>query len=143
MVADGLRVFDHRAVILADAQTPRRRLLVGHGYRAEIGGPARAVPRIKRVVHLAREVVDAEAIEPAGVRAPEQVEAAALVGGEVRVEGHRLRREVIGGVGTHLVQVNKYHRPPLAHGVGVTAGLGLSEGKPVAVEVKDVVVLPA
>ena len=128
------------AVVLADDEAARRGLFVGHRDAAEVGGPARAVTRVKRVEHFASEVVDTEFIEPAGIGLAEQFQAGALVRCQMRVERNGLGCEVVRGVGAHFVRVDKCDGPPLLNRIDAATCFGLRQNEPVAVHVEQIVV---
>src|SRR6266851_1808404 len=85
-------------VALADDQSTRGRLFVSHRDRTVVGRPTRAIARIKRVVHLASEVVEAEPVKPLGVVSSEPAECVPLVLSQVRVVGNGLGRKVVGSI---------------------------------------------
>ena len=79
-------------------------------------------------------------VEPLGVVLAEQLEALALVGGEMGIVGVGFGAEEIGAVGAHFVQVHVDQREPLAQGFHLVEDLGLGERNPVAVQIEEVVV---
>ncbi len=97
-------------------------------YAAKIGRPAGAIARIERVIDLPREVVDAEAIEPARVCSAEQLQAVALVLGKVRIEGISFRGKIVRTVRAHLMRIDECDRVPVLDNSNATLGLRLSSG---------------
>ena len=81
-------------------------------------------------------------VEPLRVVPSEKLEILALVPGQVRIVGNRLGREVVGGVGTHFVQVDEYGREVVLKDLHPAQGLGMVQRDPVAVQVEVVVVGP-
>ena len=136
-------IAEQRAVGTAHHQPARRRLLVGHADAALERRPGVGVAGIEEVEGLAREVLEAEAIEPARVVAAEQLERRLLRRGDVRVRRLGVGRKEVGRLGAHLVSVDHHQRIPLEQRAHARARLRLRQRDEVAVEIEQVVVAAA
>ena len=84
-----------------------------HADRAVERWPGVVVARVEQVVHVARVVQPAVAVECGRVRAAEQIEPLSRIADDVRVDGARRGREEVGR--DVAVQVGRDHRVPLEH----------------------------
>ena len=124
------------------AGPPAAALLVGHPDGAIEDGVGVAVARVEEVVDLAGEEEPTVGVEDAGVAAADLGLEAALVVGDVGVEGLGGRGEVVAVLRAHLVEVGvDVGLPPLVEPEALL-GLYLRGPGPVAVEVEQVVVGP-
>ena len=121
-------------------QTARARHLKRHSDAAMRHRPAIAIARIERVVGLAGEVVEAEAIEPACVILAVTLQPSALPLGDLAIDRLCRRREVVSRVAAHFVQVDIDQRPPFQERGDARSGLGLSHAEPIAVHVEHRVI---
>ena len=70
----GVLKAEHPPIACPPHQAPRGTLLVSHCNRSVVGRPARSIAGVERIVDLAREVVESEAVEPSRVVATEELE---------------------------------------------------------------------
>ena len=140
MIANRVGIAQVVAVVLAHDQTTGGSLFVCHRDATEIRRPAGAIARVKCVENLAREVINTETIEPAGIGFAEQLQAGALIGRQVRVKRDCFGREVVAAVGAHLVCIDECDGIPLLDSIDATARFGLRQDEPVAIHVEQVMV---
>jgi hypothetical protein len=137
---DALPVGQRGVVVTLEDEPASGRLLVGHADGAVEDRPRLAVARIERVVHLADEVREAAVVESRGGGAAEGLEPADLIGRDEWVQRIGRRREVVGRVAAHLVEVDDDVREVVERDLQPAARLGLRLREPVAVHVEEVVI---